>query len=242
MFSISQQLTVTDASNDESSRLVDKSDFGTDESVALSSLPSSGTLKQHPESVPLASRESVPLLEERIEVGTDRVGFARFQGHSSRIIDVVARGDGKALSNLLANYMTKVNTIDSQRNTALHHAVSSTCHKSDYSVESFYKCTDLLMNCEQMQVNVPNKKGYTAIDNALNGLHNTCVEHMLKHTSAGRLHLDYYAGDRESTVREIIMLTYPDLQPLLPATLMESMGSSDRDKNLLAANLMCGWP
>ena len=58
---------------------------------------------------------------------------------------------------------------------------------------------------------------------------------MLKHTSADRLNLDYYPGDSESTVREIIMQTYPDLQPLLPELLMESLDSSERYIKLLAA-------
>ena len=75
MFSVSQQLTVADESNGKFLRLVDKTDFGKDESVAWSSLPSGDTLKQDPESVPLASRENVPLQEERIEVGVDHTGF-----------------------------------------------------------------------------------------------------------------------------------------------------------------------
>jgi hypothetical protein len=82
---------------------------------------------------------------------------------------------------------------------------------------------------------MPNKKGYTAIGCAVNHIHRTCVERMLKHCSAYRLQLDYYPGDRESTVREIIKQTHPELQPLLPARLMESLDSPVRDKKLLAA-------
>ena len=78
-------------------------------------------------------------------------------------------------------------------------------------------------------------KGYTAIGLAVHHLHKTCVEHVLKHPSSDRLYLDYYPKDSEKTVREIIMETYPDLQPLLPAPLMESLGSPDSDKNLLPA-------
>ena len=79
MFSISQQLTVADESNGDSfgefSRLVEKTDFGKGESVALTSLPSGYILKQDPESVPLASRENVPLQEERIKVGVDHTRY-----------------------------------------------------------------------------------------------------------------------------------------------------------------------
>jgi ankyrin repeat protein len=91
------------------------------------------------------------------------------------------------------------------------------------------------MSCDQININMPNKKGYTAIGMAVHQRHKTCVEYMLKHPSAGRLYLDYYPEDSESTVREIIMDTYPDLQALLQPLPMESLDSNDRDKKLLAA-------
>ena len=80
-----------------------------------------------------------------------------------------------------------------------------------------------------------NKEAYTAIGYDINNLHKTCVDHMLKHPSAHRLYLDYYPGDSEYTMREIIMHMYPDLKPFLPAPLLESLDSSDRDIKLLAA-------
>jgi hypothetical protein len=87
-----------------------------------------------------------------------------------------------------------------------------------------------------MNVNMlPNKEVYIAIGYDLNNLYMMCVEHMLKHPSAKRLHLDCYPGVRESNVRGIIMQTYPDLQPDVPAPLMEILDSSDRDIKLLAA-------
>jgi ankyrin repeat protein len=91
------------------------------------------------------------------------------------------------------------------------------------------------MGCEKMEVNLPNKKGYTAIGLAVHHLHKTCIEHMLKHPAANRLHLDYYPGDRESTVREIIKEIYPELESLLPDPLMESLDSTDTNIKLLAA-------
>jgi hypothetical protein len=54
---------------------------------------------------------------------------------------------------------------------------------------------------------------------------------MLKHPKKNRLHLDYYPGDRESTVREIIKEIYPELESLLP----ESLDSTDTNIKLLAA-------
>ena len=57
---------------------------------------------------------------------------------------------------------------------------------------------------------------------------------MLKHPSADRLDLGYYPGDREYTMRGNIIKKFPDLQPLLPEPLMESLDSNERDKKILA--------
>jgi len=216
-----QYLTMKEESNaeshGESASLLDK-----EESVEMSSLPSGVTSNENP--------ESGPLKEERIEVGFDRVCCKGLLGYFPRIFEVVESGDPEALSNLLTNSATEVHSINSQGNTALHHAVASACGKGDWD-DSLYQCIDVLMNCEQMNVNRPNKKGYTAIGLAVK--HRTCVEHMLKHSSAGRLYLDYYPGDGENTEREIIMQTYPDLQ--LPERVMERLDSPDRNKKVLAA-------
>ena len=116
----------------------------------------------------------------------------------------------------------------------MHHVVESAGRMS-YWDDIISMRINELMNCEQVEINIPNSKGYTAIGLAVHKLHKTCVEYMLKHPSANRLYLDYYPGDSESTVREIIVQTYPDLQPLLPPPLMESLDSSESDKKLLAA-------
>ena len=142
-------------------------------------------------------------------------------------------GDVESVDMLFTYLQTDLNLTDNKGDTLLHHAVLSTCQFADIS-GVFYSCIDLLMS-QQMKVNMPNKMGYTAIGLAVHHLHKTCVEHMLQHPSAKRLHLDYYPGDNESTVREIIMQTYPDLQSLLPAPLKESLDSSETDIKLLAA-------
>jgi hypothetical protein len=87
-----------------------------------------------------------------------------------------------------------------------------------------------------MKLNMPNQKGYTAIGLAVHHLHRTCIEPMLQHPSAKHLQLDYYPGDRESTVREIIKGVYPGLQPPpVPDPLMESLDSTDTNIKLLVA-------
>ena len=183
--------------------------------------------------MPAGGTQNEPLQEGRIEVRVDRTGNTLSPEIGTRIFEVAAYGEHQELIELLTSDTT-VCAIDSKGNTALHHAVTSACQKGD-SDDRFYKCIDLLMNCGQLNVNMPNKKGCTAIGLALHHLHKTCVEFMLKHPSADRLYLDCCPGASECTVREIIMETFPDLQPLLPATRMESLVSSDNDKKLLAA-------
>jgi ankyrin repeat protein len=143
-------------------------------------------------------------------------------------------GDLPKLSTLLNEPVEKINSTDDEGNTALHHAVLSAC-QYNYAFDHFYQCIDLLLRNMQVEVNMPNTKGYTAIGLAVHHLHKTCIEHMLKHQSSHRLYLDYYPGDSEYTVREIIMQTYPDLQPLVPAPQMESLDSTEIDTKLLAA-------
>jgi ankyrin repeat protein len=171
----------------------------------------------------------VPLREVRVDQTVDTLS----PEYGARIFEAVKRGDHTALSDLLTSDTTSVCAVDEEGNTALHCAVAAACQNGD--LDGFYQCVDLLMNCTEMKVNIPNKKGYTAIGYALNELPKTCVEHMLRHPSAKRLYLDCYPADSESTVREIIMETYPDLQPLLPAPLKERLNSTERDIKLLAA-------
>ena len=235
LFSFLQQLKMGDSKSNceasgESSKLLEKKE----ESLALGSLHSGGNSRQYPDSGPSKSTQIVPLQEERIEIGFDFMGFTRFQWYSPGIFEVVARGDDKALYNLLTNYKPEAHSIDSKGNTALHHAVASACRKGD-SDDSLYQCIDLLMSCEEMKVNMPNKNGYTAIGLAVHNLHKKCIQHMLKHPSVDRLYLDYYPGDRESTVREIIVETYPELQPLLKECIKEYLDLSEGNMKLLAA-------
>jgi hypothetical protein len=123
---------------------------------------------------------------------------------------------------------------DTKGNTDLHNAVLSFFQQADTHAD-FYRRIDELMTSQDTQLNRPNKEGYTAIGLAVHHHQKMCIERMLSHPSAHRLYLDYYPADSDQTVREIIMQTYPDLVPLLPAPLMERLDSPDRDMKLLAA-------
>jgi len=138
--------------------------------------------------------------------------------------------------------MQNVTTADSsdetvtgtEGNTDLHKSLLSVCQETDTNV---FSSTDhgMLMLRQEAKLNLPNAQGYTKIGCAVNQLDKTRVESMLMDPSAKGLYLDYYPGDSENTVRESIMQTYSDLQPLLPPPLMKSLDSSDRNKILLAA-------
>ena len=160
------------------------------------------------------------------------------EGAVGESIPLVERPETTVLD--MRNLFSRTNTdsssnsdTDAKLNTVLHRAVLSFCG-NDNNHEVSYRRLDKLMS-QDKKLNMPNKEGYTAIGLAVEHRHKKCVKYMLKHQLKYLLHLDYYPGDRESTVREIIMQTYPELQPLLPAPLMEIMHSSDNNKKLLAA-------
>ena len=180
------------------------------------------------------SREDEPLKEEAVEESVDNKDDPNSSEDCTRILEAIRCGDFKTLSSLLTKCTTKSDANECEGNTIMHRTVTSACHKSD-SDDSFYHCFNLLVDCQQIKLNMPNKEAYIAIGYDFHEFHKKCFELMFKHPQAKRLHLDHYPGDSEYTVREIIMQTYPDLQPLLTAPLMESLDSSDRDIKLLAA-------
>ena len=127
-----------------------------------------------------------------------------------------------------------VSDTDAKLNTALHRAVLSICGNGNNPAISYRQLDKLIMS-QNKKLNMPNKEGYTAIGLAVEYSNKKCVKHMLKHPRKYLLYLDYYPGDREYTVREIIVEIYPELQSLLPVPLTESLESSNVDKKLLAA-------
>jgi ankyrin repeat protein len=208
------------------SHQVEKSVSAADEQMERSSVRSSGSS---------GHRQSVAIkVQQEIQAKYKRNSFKPKSWGWKSIVWIACLGDIRRLSTLLEKPEAEVNSTDEEGNTALHHAVLSAC-QYDYAFDHFYQCIDLLMRNKQAKVNTPNKKGYTAIGLAVHHLNKTCVELMLRHQPSDCLYLDYYPGDSEQTLREIIMQTYPELQPLLPSPLMESLDSSNRSKKVLAA-------
>jgi len=160
------------------------------------------------------------------------------EGAVGESIPLVERPETFTLNMSILTSTTGVNSpnnreTDSKYNTTLHSAVLSVCRNGKDHAYSYRKL-DLQMR-QKSYLNVPNKEGYTAIGLAVEKSNITCVKHMLKHELKSLLHLDYYPGNRQSTVREIIMEKYPDLQPLLPDPLMKSLDSPGNNMKLLAA-------
>ena len=165
----------------------------------------------------------------KLKFDNELIGWPRWKLHlfSSFLRDIES-GFANAIGDTTNVYHTS-----KDGDTDLHHAVALAGLFGDIFGD-FYSCIELLMS-QQIQMKKPNKEGYTAIGSALHHRHKKCVEHMLKHPSADHHHLDYFPGDSETTVREIMVEMYPDLQQLLPAPLMESMDSPERNTKLLAA-------
>jgi len=209
----------------EPSRLLDKKD----ESLALGSLPSGSTSRQYQQTAPSTNKQNEPLQEVRVDQTVDTLSPV----DRARVYRAVRIGNPIALCDLLNSDKKYIRAIDEEGNTALHGVVATACQP--FCSVGFYYCINLLMNCTEIQVNMPNKKGYTAVGLAVQHLHKKCIEHMLKHPKVKRLYLDCYPGDSEYTVREIIQQKYPDLESRLPTPLMESLDSSESDIKLLAA-------
>ena len=147
--------------------------------------------------------------------------------------NVLANGRADDESSRLWNREEEeLQTINTEGYTDLHNAVLSVC-KSDEANDSLsFSDIDRLMS-GSTNLNKPNKDGYTAIGIAVQYQHKKTVKHMLKQDEDGCLYLDYYPGDREFTMKEIIMQNH--LEPLLNTYVFESLFSNKRDIKLLAA-------
>jgi hypothetical protein len=111
----------------ESSGLLDKKD----ETAQFCSLHSGRTVRQYPQSGPSTSTQYEPLQGVK-EVRDDYTHNSQSpENDALNTFEVVARGNHRALSYLLTNRTTDVNTIDSKGNTVLHHAVASAFRKGD---------------------------------------------------------------------------------------------------------------
>ncbi|KAJ9586478.1 hypothetical protein L9F63_019878 [Diploptera punctata] len=135
-------------------------------------------------------------------------------------------GNPDVLRVLLQDKRTKINALDSSDRTALHHAVKYS--KKDRE-EKYKECITLLLGCSDLDINKPNKKGYTAIHEAANS-RKEAVELFLKYRQYD-LDLDTYRANGR-TAREFILNKYPELRSILPDVKLYKQ-SSDINTQLL---------
>ncbi|PSN28979.1 hypothetical protein C0J52_28487 [Blattella germanica] len=124
-------------------------------------------------------------------------------------------GNMEVLRVLLENKKTKINAVDADGRTALHHAVKGYEKARDQdSKKNIIKCIELLMGRRDFNVNNRNYKGFTAIHEAANYGDERLVRAMMnirKHD----LDIDSHRSGG-NTAREVIEDKFPTLKLQLP--------------------------
>lgn len=141
------------------------------------------------------------------------------QIHPEPIHHAAKKGHYEALKVLLDDKRTKVNAVDSSGRTALHFAVKEFGKGGfDDSAQRSEKCVELLMRHPDVNINLPNNKGFTPIFEA--GYHGgkEAIETVLKYAKEFDkfLELDGSTG-MGKTARTVIYEKYPELQHQLPS-------------------------
>jgi len=134
--------------------------------------------------------------------------------------------------------LQSVSTADSSGGSVTGTESNTSVHQSvllDDTYDVYNRDIIESMEWQGRKLTLPEAQGYPETGSVLEQLDRTSVESILWDPSSRRLHLDYYPGDSDLTVREILMQKYPDLQPLLPDRLFENLDLPDRDIKLLAA-------
>ncbi|XP_066999976.2 transient receptor potential cation channel protein painless-like [Anabrus simplex] len=140
-------------------------------------------------------------------------------------------GNVEALEVLLKDKRTKVNAEDSSGRTALH--VLAMNFKDNEHSARFAQCVAMLLSRPDIDINRPNKKGFTALHEAVNFGSKKAVEVFLKYGET-RLDLDSFQGHGR-TAREVILLKYPELKANLPVSKAEDICSTNPHTQLLMA-------
>jgi ankyrin repeat protein len=117
---------------------------------------------------------------------------------------------------LLKNPDTDINILDNFGNTPLHLIAKQKLKNAHTDVVKKYKnCIQLLMNQDGINLNVGNKKGYTAIHVAAQNDAKEIVQAILEH-AGDDLDIDSLKASNGKTARETILEKNPELTELLP--------------------------
>ena len=137
-------------------------------------------------------------------------------------------GNSDTLKILLEDKRTNINIVDSFERNALHLAVRYSKQGID---EKYAECITMLLKRRDLDVNKPNKKGYTPIHEAANS-RREAVELILQYRHHD-LDLDTCRPSGRSA-RELILSKYPDLRPLLPKMQLHKLAPDINTQLLLS--------
>ncbi|PSN50828.1 hypothetical protein C0J52_03241 [Blattella germanica] len=143
-------------------------------------------------------------------------------------------GHNDILKFILLDSKVNVNAMDKNGSTAFHILTKESCKR--FGVDKRYlKCIKSLMEKADLKVNKPDMYGHTALSHAVRNGNKETVRTILQHHGKHRLNLDTSAADEMKTVRESILVLFPEFKSMLPPPLMESLESSSSQTRLLAA-------
>jgi ankyrin repeat protein len=142
-------------------------------------------------------------------------------------------GHHEIIEQLLLNSKINVNTLDKNGSTPLHVLSKESCkhHGAD---KRYLLCIKLLMEKPDLKVNKPDMYGHTALGHAVKNGSKNVVRTILQHHAKHRLNLDTSGADEIKTVRESILLLFPEFKTILPPSLLEDLNSTNPQIRLLA--------
>ncbi|PNF15106.1 hypothetical protein B7P43_G16000 [Cryptotermes secundus] len=144
------------------------------------------------------------------------------------------KGHHEVMKELLLHSKINVNTLDKNGSTALHVLTKESC--KHHGVDKRYlQCITLLMEKSDLKVNKPDMYGHTALGHAVKNGSRTIIQTILQHHGKHRLNLDTSGADEIKTVRETILLLYPEFKAILPPPLSEDLKSTNLQIRLLAS-------
>ncbi|XP_069680884.1 transient receptor potential cation channel protein painless-like [Periplaneta americana] len=103
-----------------------------------------------------------------------------------------------------------VNRKDKSGKTALHYACAE---RTNYNEEDYVRCITMLLAAPDLEVNVPDEHGYTAITYAVMGGHRLRVQALLEYDN---IYVDASTLDFGATARFYIYKKFPELADRLP--------------------------
>jgi ankyrin repeat protein len=142
-------------------------------------------------------------------------------------------GNHEVIEQLLLHSKINVNTLDKNGSTALHVLTKESCKHHGVD-KRFLQCIEFLMEKPDLKVNKPDMYGHTALGHAVKNGSKTVVRTILQHHGKHRLNLDTSGADEIKTVRETILVLFPEYKASLPPPLLEDLNSTNPQIRLLA--------